>query len=65
MTLMLTRAGNGPYVVCDQCKAKLNLPPNCCWGMKFVGPSLKKLGMKHKGPHICKDCKEISACVMR
>jgi hypothetical protein len=65
MTLQLTRAQNGPYVICDQCKAKLNLPANCSWGPKFVAPSLKKLGMKLKGPHVCAQCRSHLSAALR
>lgn len=58
MTLHLHHVVNGPYVVCDECKSRINLPHNCCWGQRFIKPSLTKIGMTVKGPHVCKTCKE-------
>lgn len=58
MSLHLNRSLNGPFVICDKCNTRINLSPNCSWGLKFVKISLKKLGMSMKGPQICQDCRE-------
>lgn len=61
MTLHLHNSVYGPHVVCDECNTKLNLPHNCGWGQKFIKPSLIKLGMTLKAPHVCKNCRGVKA----